>query len=394
MKKLYKSITSTVLFSFLATEVFFPSISAADQLQDIKQQYQQIQQNQSQRQQHINELKGQENTLENQISSIGSNLLTIKQKISDTENYLKKMDQDIADMKNKIAQNQKALELQNDLLKKRIHVMYENGTISYLDVIVSSTSFSDFMDRLSTLSIIAQQDKKILDQVRQKRQLLNQQQVQLTNDQQQRQQQYQQLMLLKQTQVQEKKQKQAALVQVQNERVKEQKTLAADQAALDQIAAQIQTTIQQQSQGDSNTTQSQQGTGTWQWPLPSSHVISSEYGWRDFGGANEFHNGIDIAAPMNTPITAVADGVVLFAGSAAGFGHWIVIQHPGGVMSVYGHMYGNGLFVKPGERVKAGQKIAAVGSDGQSTGPHLHFSVATGITNGKMNYVNPWNYLK
>ncbi|GAB21736.1 peptidase M23 family protein [Gordonia polyisoprenivorans NBRC 16320 = JCM 10675] len=87
------------------------------------------------------------------------------------------------------------------------------------------------------------------------------------------------------------------------------------------------------------------------------------------------HAGLDFAAPLGTPIHAATDGVVLEAGPASGFGNWIQVKAPDGTVTVYGHMYSNGVLVHKGETVKAGQVIGLVGSDGQSTGPHCHFEV-------------------
>lgn len=117
---------------------------------------------------------------------------------------------------------------------------------------------------------------------------------------------------------------------------------------------------------------------------PGSFTISSGYGPR----AGGFHAGIDYAAPLGTPIYAAADGTVVAAGSASGFGQWIVIDHVIGgkkVSTVYGHMYPSGVLVHTGQPVKAGQHIANVGANGQATGPHLHFEVWPGgrLTGGR-----------
>ncbi|GAB3318020.1 hypothetical protein GCM10027451_36410 [Geodermatophilus aquaeductus] len=100
--------------------------------------------------------------------------------------------------------------------------------------------------------------------------------------------------------------------------------------------------------------------------------VTSCYGSR--GGTQ--HNGIDIAATMRTPIYVPADGVVLQAGPASGFGLAVYIQHADGTITVYGHI--NQFFVTAGQRVSAGQRIAEVGNRGQSTGPHLHIETHTG----------------
>ncbi|WP_242623316.1 M23 family metallopeptidase [Pseudonocardia sediminis] len=93
-----------------------------------------------------------------------------------------------------------------------------------------------------------------------------------------------------------------------------------------------------------------------------------------FGGRwGVTHYGIDLAAPIGTPIYALTDGVVEKAGPASGFGMWVVLKHTDGTSSVYGHI--NRAFVEVGQKVRAGDEIAEVGNRGQSTGPHLHFEV-------------------
>lgn len=112
------------------------------------------------------------------------------------------------------------------------------------------------------------------------------------------------------------------------------------------------------------------------WPL-TSYTLSSPYGSRSGG----FHYGDDLAAPLNTPIHASGDGTVAAAGSASGFGDWIVIDHiisGQKVSTVYGHMYPSGLHVHAGQIVKQGDHIADVGANGEATGPHCHFEVWPG----------------
>lgn len=106
--------------------------------------------------------------------------------------------------------------------------------------------------------------------------------------------------------------------------------------------------------------------------LPTHGAFTSGFGSR----WGTFHNGIDIAAPIGTPIYAVADGTVIDAGPAQGFGLWVRIRHDDGSITVYGHMYD--FFVSVGERVPAGMQIARMGNRGDSTGPHLHFEVIVG----------------
>jgi murein DD-endopeptidase MepM/ murein hydrolase activator NlpD len=103
--------------------------------------------------------------------------------------------------------------------------------------------------------------------------------------------------------------------------------------------------------------------------LPTDGRFTSGFGGR--WGA--MHEGIDLAASIGTPIYAMTDGVVEESGPASGFGLWVVLRHPDGTRTVYGHV--NRIFVDQGERVRAGEEIAEVGNRGHSTGPHLHFEV-------------------
>jgi len=130
------------------------------------------------------------------------------------------------------------------------------------------------------------------------------------------------------------------------------------------------------------------GSGELRWPLPSSRTISSAYGKRTHPIKKKVlnHSGIDIAAPSGSAIIAAKAGKVIISRSEPGYGNTVVIDHGGGVTTLYGHC--SKLLVKSGQSVKAGANIAKVGSTGVSTGPHLHFEVRK---NGSP--VNPMNYL-
>ncbi len=111
------------------------------------------------------------------------------------------------------------------------------------------------------------------------------------------------------------------------------------------------------------------------WTLPlalGTFTVTQRFHHPRTGGT---HPGVDLAAPFGTPIYAASEGDVLYWGPAHGFGNWIVLQHPGGIQTVYGHMRFDELLIGPTAHVKAGQLIARVGSEGESTGPHLHFEV-------------------
>lgn len=131
-------------------------------------------------------------------------------------------------------------------------------------------------------------------------------------------------------------------------------------------------------------------------PLPNgTWVNTSDYGWREdpFTGERAFHAGTDWAADGGTPILAMADGVVSFAGHLGGYGNLIVIEHTidgERIASAYAHMWDDGVLVGVGDRVVAGQHIGNVGSNGKSTGAHLHFEIRPGGTNSSAVDAEPW----
>lgn len=122
------------------------------------------------------------------------------------------------------------------------------------------------------------------------------------------------------------------------------------------------------------------------WPVKG--WVTSDFGYRrsPFSLAADFHRGIDIAASWGTPVVAPADGVVTFAGYKGGYGKMVVIDHGFGVVTKYGHT--SEMFVKEGDKIKRGAKIALVGNTGHSTGPHLHYEIySDGLAVDPMQYI-------
>lgn len=108
---------------------------------------------------------------------------------------------------------------------------------------------------------------------------------------------------------------------------------------------------------------------------PVHGLLGNGYGWRrdPFTGMRDFHQGLDLVAPLGTRVVAPADGIVTKAGPAGGFGNSVFISHGYGIITRYGHL--SGYVVRVGQRVKRGDAVATVGSTGRSTGPHLHYEL-------------------
>lgn len=164
------------------------------------------------------------------------------------------------------------------------------------------------------------------------------------------------------------------------------------EAKIKSIEAEMQRKVEEarkqaEQAGQSYTTASL-GNINFTWPCPSSSRITSRFGARKspVKGASSNHQGLDIGAPTGTPIVAAADGTVSIAAYSHSSGNHVMINHGGGIYTVYLHCASLG--VSEGQAVSKGQTIAAVGSTGYSTGPHLHFGIRVAG-----NYVDPEKYV-
>lgn len=372
----------------LASGLVFPSISYADQLSTYQQKEKHLKEQQDQTKQQIQALTAQESSLRDQISRIQSDIKNLQGSIITTQAEMMKRAQKIAELKKRIEQTQKEINQEYAILKQRIQVMYEDGQTSYLAVLLSATSFSDLLDRLQSLSIIAQDDQKVLKGIQANQQALTVADKSLKTQQAAEQKVYKSL-LQKQSQQQSMQAHEVTLLgQVHDKKLSQQADLNSENTAMQNL----KTLIQQLESQEGGYTGAASG---WTWPLPGYTDITSPYGWRTWSdGTKEFHDGIDIGAPIGAKMVSVTNGKVLYAGPASGFGDWIVIESAGGLLEIYGHMYAYEIKVSPGEIVHEGQQIASVGNNGDSTGPHLHITIATGFdSSGFPISINPMKYL-
>lgn len=312
-----------------------------------------------------------------QMEEVSNELAQISLDIENTETSLRDTAVKLEETKARIAER-------SDLLDSRVRLMYTDGTVSYLDVLLSSTSFSDFLERADSLQAIANQDHVLLDEHKHDKDLLDAQQKQLEAD-------YAKVKALyadaesrksileeKEKEKQELIAKYYAEIEESDDISEEQEALlvelATKRAALEKEknklkAAQVYTYKKSSSGFKGNG-------GSMGIPVEGAR-LSSGYGSRihPITGKKKTHTGVDFAAPQGTDIHAAAGGVVIVAEWWSGYGNTVIIDHGDNVWTLYGHIRNGGIKVEKGEQIKKGQKIAEVGSTGNSTGPHLHFEV-------------------
>lgn len=368
--------------------VAYPTVSYASKLSTYQQKAQQLQNQQKKTQQSIAVLGHQETSIRGQIDQIRTQIQSLQSQIVSTQVQLGKRDAQIARLKSKMKRTQVQVSQQYAALKQRIRVMYEDGQASYLDVLFSSTSFADLLDRMYTLSIIADEDQHMLHQIQANQAALKAANLTLIAQQGAQKKTYAALTIQQNQQQSLQVHESALLNQVHDAKLKQEADLNSETSAMKNLRSLIARL------------KAQEGSYTgpasgWTWPVPGYKDVTSPYGWRTWpDGTREFHDGIDIGAPVGAKMVSVTNGKVLYAGPASGFGDWIVIESSGGLLEIYGHMYAYQIQVSPGQVVSKGQQIASVGDNGNSTGPHLHITIATGFdSNGFPISINPTQHI-
>ena len=354
----------------------------------------------------IDSLKGSKEDIQSEVEKLDKQLNEISGKVKELESRLSKKRQEIANTESALNKAKEQEKKQYRNMKKRIQFMYENGQTSYVEMLLSADSFTDFLNAVEYITQISQYDRKMLKEYQNMQVTIADTQKTLETD-------YASLQSL-QAKVQEEKQAVAALesakkgelndvaddltdaqsvakayeaeIQAQNEVIAQ--IQAAQKRAAEQQAAQQQAQAAEENQGATdaagenqntaqNTTPSGNGqsTGSMMWPCPSSKRVTSDYGPRTSptNGASSNHKGIDIGAAYGADIVAADGGTVLVATYSSSGGNYVIIDHGGGLCTVY--MHASSLTVSAGQTVSKGQVIAKVGSTGISTGNHLHFGV-------------------
>ena len=278
----------------------------------------------------------------------------------------------------KLAVTEKEYERKRDVLARRVRDIYINGQISYVDVLFGAKDFSDFLTRMDLLKRVIKQDYDLVHGVLADRDAMLALKVELEKD--------------KAAQEPlEKKAREARLAM--EDKVEQQQALIEqmkyDKATIDRKQDESRAAserITRMLQRSGLRSLPVQGSGAMLWPLAGE--ITSDFGWRThpITGAQRFHSGIDIGGDYGDPIYAAQAGTVEYAGWISGYGNAVIINHGGGISTLYGHC--QSVEVSTGENVAQGDLIALCGSTGNSTGPHCHFEVRV---NGEP--VNPLSYL-
>ncbi|MBD2502682.1 murein hydrolase activator EnvC family protein [Anabaena azotica] len=359
----------------------------------LKQQQQQIQQERQNVVQERDRLNNLQQAAQNRLTGIANNLQTTNSQIKDSELRLQQASQRLQQLEANLAVTQKAYEERQVATVARLRYLQRSPISQGWAVLLQSRDISDFISRRHQLKLVYQADQQILVKLSQQADLIYKQKTEVEEQKNEialiREQ-----LLAQKADYQTQAQTQSELIQRLNS---DRFALDAAQNQLERDSQNLETLIQQkiaeaqareEAQAKANIRTNVLVKGTGLFALPSSAPTSSPFGWRvhPILGYRRFHAGLDFAASYGSTIRAADSGTVIMAGWYGGYGRTVIISHGGGVTTLYGHA--SELYVSEGQTVQKGQAIAAVGSTGLSTGPHLHFEVRRNGTP-----VNPADYL-
>jgi len=359
------------------------TVSGASSLQDkinqATKQKKDAQAGKSASQAELDGLIAQVAQLDEEAEAISTELSAINDVIEETDGKIADKETEIADYEQKIQDNDAAF-------CARLKAMDEANAGSYIDLLLNSHSISEFVSNIETIREITEYDQGVINQMIELKQGVEASKAELEA--------YRSEQEEARSLVQKKQNDLNAKIA---EKQSYMKSLEADLEKYDALYKQAEAQENSLRQSAANASSRSSDTsgkrieynGQFCWPAPSYSYISSEFGYRTHPvyGTKKYHSGMDMAAPGGSSILAAADGVVTLARWNGGYGNCVVIDHGGGLSTLYGHA--QKLLVSSGQKVTKGQTIALVGTTGVSTGNHLHFEV---LNNGKV--TDPRAYLQ
>lgn len=405
-----KKIAVLAAAAALTLGTVFSSYATSKAIEDAKKKVSSMEEEKKKVESTLKELEGKKSDIAAYVKELDRNLSALAGELTKLEGDISQKEEQIEEAKVELETAKITENRQYEDMKLRIQYMYENGQTGLLESMMQSESIAELLNRAEYASQITSYDRKMLEEYRKTRQEVALKEEALKTE-------HQELLTLQDSTKAKQSSVKTLMASKEAELASYETKIASAQGEIDQYNADIKAQEEhmarveaeirrkeeearkaeearraeeakknQSSAGGDSTVK--KGNTNFIWPCPASGRISSAFGDRNSPteGASTNHKGIDIPAPSGSSIVAAADGKVVISTYSYSAGNYIMIDHGGGLTTVYMHC--SQLLVKEGETVKQGQTIAKVGSTGYSTGPHLHFGVRSGGS-----YVNPSGYV-
>ncbi len=322
-------------------------------------------------------LKGEQKSIQQEIDALDGEMRALSLEVESYELQKQEINMKIEESKQKIQELTEEIDKNNELLEKRLRVMYMNGTAGYIEIILKAEDLVDALTRMDMIQLIVESDVQLLKSINEQKTEVEAMKAE-----------------------QEVKRMELTAV-INNLNAKQNEVTIASRSKevymsslksnLAEIQRQEAAMEKQSKQIEKDILAAQRAVayagGEMEWPAPGNYTITSNFGGRadPITGVWSSHGGTDIRAPYGAPIIAANSGVVIFAGWHYSYGNYVIVDHGGGIATLYAHC--SKLLVSAGAEVTRGDKIALVGSTGYSTGNHLHFEVRiNGVRTDAMKY--------
>lgn len=388
-----------LLAGVLAASCAFPAYGTSSDINKAKDRAVSLEEEKKKVESTLKNLEGLKADTEAYVRELDANLESVSQEVTDLEWRIHDKELDIERVSQELLKSKLEEEQQYEAMKLRIQYMYEKGETNFIDLLLQAEDMAQFLNRAEYIASIAEYDKQRLDEYRTVKLNIAEHEALLVEE-------HDRLVELKDA-AEIKRASVEELLAAKTEELskvdmqissaegkisKYEQDIKAQDDKIRKIEAEIKRKEEaakkaaEEAGKQYNTTSI--GNINFIWPCPSSSRITSSFGSRESPteGASSSHKGIDIGAASGSSIKAAAAGEVTISTYSYSAGNYIMVNHGGGVSTVYMHC--SQLLVSVGEQVTQGQEIAKVGSTGVSTGPHLHFGIRV---NG--DYVNPLSYV-
>ncbi|MGE5507266.1 MAG: murein hydrolase activator EnvC family protein [Chitinophagales bacterium] len=364
----------------------FAADDSQEQLQNVRNKISRTQEQLSQKKQQEKSLLKDLQATEQDLEAAQARLARITRDLRTTSGRVSDLQKQLVMAQANLQAAEKDLAGHYDRFSRRLRALYEVGPASYLEIIFTANSFSDLVVRAELLQRLMASDVQMFNEVRDYKTRVEAEKVRIENTKKELEQRQIEISALQKSAQTETNQVKAKVREREAKLRKIQSERKAYEQALDELEAtsrQLESFIRGNSKKGSQAPQATSGSMLW----PVRGPVTSPYGWRvhPILRTKRYHSGYDIAVPYGTPVAAAASGTVILSGWVGGYGKAVIIDHGGGISTLYGH--NSTLLVSEGQTVKAGQIIAKAGSTGLSTGPHVHFEVRK---NGEPVDPGPW----
>lgn len=372
-KSIYFILALVLLFNYAL-------VFADNSLDELKKKQKNAIQQMDDTKKEIKNLETQTKDVSSQIEELDKEMDQAVVELEKVEKELDKLNEDINTTLKELEEAEEKIDGKQDTFNSRLRVMYKNGNVGYLEVLLAAANISDFLTRKDMVQSIVNHDVELIKYMKEQRDIIENKKTELQAK--------RASVEVARSKLQDRQNDLAKATRAKEllmtELQKDLKKAEEQYDKLNKLAKDIESEIVKRQRVDGP-----YSGGVMSWPVPGHTRISSPYGYRihPVFKTKKLHTGIDIPASRGTNVIAAADGTVIYSGSLGGYGKTIMIDHGGGIVTLYGH--NSSLVVSEGTEVKKGDTIAKIGSTGISTGPHCHFEVRK---NGS--YVDPIPWLK